>query len=171
MFRVSSHTSSPCERTALVPFPHTSLLLASPRGLSMVPKHNDGRTAYLETDQPRLTVARLSASAAIRSRSSRSPPTPLRPISGGCTFCQQDKEECDVCGVPLAVTVDLGAGRAKPPSQRLRAKWLRDAEVTSVNMHRLGESFVEKVSNGGRGERATPSSHMGREAGEQICGE
>jgi hypothetical protein len=52
-----------------------------------------------------------------------------------------------VCGVPLALTVDLGAGRAKPPTQRLRAKGVRDAKVTSVNMHRLGESFVEKVSD------------------------
>jgi len=64
-----------------------------------------------------------------------------------CTLCQQNKEECDVCGVPLALTVDLGAGRANPPTQRLRAKGVRDAEVTSVNMHRLGESFVEKVSD------------------------
>ena len=51
-----------------------------------------------------------------------------------CTLCQQDKEECDVCGVPLALTVDLGAGRAKSSTQRLRAKGVRDAEVTSVNM-------------------------------------
>jgi hypothetical protein len=52
-----------------------------------------------------------------------------------------------VCGVPLTLTADLGAGRAKASTQRPRAKWLRDAEVTSVNMHRLGESFVEKVSD------------------------
>ena len=64
-----------------------------------------------------------------------------------CTLCQQDKEECDVCGVPLALTVDLGAGRAKSSTQRLRAKGVKGAEVTSVNMHRLGESFVEKVSD------------------------
>ena len=64
-----------------------------------------------------------------------------------CTLCQQDKEECDVCGVPLALTADLGAGRAKSSTQRLRAKGVRGSEVTSVNMHRLGESFVEKVSD------------------------
>ncbi len=52
-----------------------------------------------------------------------------------------------MCGVPLSVTVDLGAGRAKSSTQRLRAKGMRGAEVTSVNMHRLGESFVEQVSN------------------------
>ena len=64
-----------------------------------------------------------------------------------CTLCQQDKEECDVCGVPLTLTADLGAGRAKSSTQRPRAKGVRDAKVTSVNMHRLGESFVEKVSD------------------------
>ncbi len=52
-----------------------------------------------------------------------------------------------MCGVPLTLTEDLGAGRAKASTQRPRAKWLGDAEVTSVNMHRLGESFVEKVSD------------------------
>ena len=52
-----------------------------------------------------------------------------------------------MCGVPLALTADLGVGRAKSSTQRLRAKGVRDAEVTSVNMHRLGESFVEKVSD------------------------
>ena len=52
-----------------------------------------------------------------------------------------------MCGVPLTLTADLGAGRAKASTQRPLAKWLRDAEVTSVNMHRLGESFVEKVSD------------------------
>jgi hypothetical protein len=36
---------------------------------------------------------------------------------------------------------------AASSTQRPRAKWLRDAEVTSVNMHRLGESFVEEVSD------------------------
>ena len=52
-----------------------------------------------------------------------------------------------MCGVPLTLTADLGASRAKASAQRPRAKRLRDAEVTSVNMHRLGESFVEKVSD------------------------
>jgi hypothetical protein len=59
-----------------------------------------------------------------------------------CTLCQQDKEECDVCGVPLTLTADLGASGVKASTQR-PAKRLRDAEVTIVNMHRLGESFVE----------------------------
>jgi hypothetical protein len=40
-----------------------------------------------------------------------------------------------VCGVPLALTVDLGAGRAKSSTQRLQAKGVRGAEVRSVNMH------------------------------------
>jgi hypothetical protein len=61
-----------------------------------------------------------------------------------CTLCQQDKVECDVCGVPLTLTADLGASGAKASTQR-PAKRLRDAEVTIVNMHRLGENFVEKV--------------------------
>ena len=52
-----------------------------------------------------------------------------------------------MCGVPLTLTADLGASRAKASTQRPRAKRLRDAEVASVNMHRLGESFVEKVSD------------------------
>jgi len=52
-----------------------------------------------------------------------------------------------VCSVPLELTADPGAGRAKSSTQRLRAKEVKGAEVTSVNMHRLGESFVEKVSD------------------------
>ena len=52
-----------------------------------------------------------------------------------------------MCSVPLALTADPGAGRAKSSTQRLRAKGVKGAEVTSVNMHRLGESFVEKVSD------------------------
>jgi hypothetical protein len=42
------------------------------------------------------------------------------------------------------LTADRGASGAKASTQR-PAKPLRDAEVTTVNMHRLGESFVEKV--------------------------
>ncbi len=49
-----------------------------------------------------------------------------------------------MCGVLLTLTVDLGASGAKASTQR-PAKRLRDAEATIVNMHRLGESFVEKV--------------------------
>jgi hypothetical protein len=52
-----------------------------------------------------------------------------------------------VCGVPLALTADLGTGRVKSSTQRLRVKGVKRDEVTSVNMHRLGETFVEKVSN------------------------
>jgi len=75
-----------------------------------------------------------------------------------CTLCQQDKEECDMCRVPLALTADLGADRPKSSTQRLRAKGVKGAEVTSVNMHRLGESFVEKVSDVRR--RATVDSKV-----------
>ena len=53
--------------------------LATPRGLSMAPKRNDCHAAYLETEPPRRTAARLSASADMRSRSSRPPPPPSRP--------------------------------------------------------------------------------------------
>ena len=42
------------------------------------------------------------------------------------------------------LTADRGASGAKASTQK-PAKRLRDAEVTTVNMHRLGESFVEKV--------------------------
>jgi len=52
-----------------------------------------------------------------------------------------------MCGVPLTLTAGLGVSRSKVSTERPRAKWLRDAEVTSVNMYRLGESFVEKVSD------------------------
>ena len=45
----------------------------------MAPKRNDGRAAYLETEPPRRTAARLSARAAMHSRSSRPPPPPVRP--------------------------------------------------------------------------------------------
>ena len=44
------------------------------------------------------------------------------------------------------LTADRGASGAKASTQR-PAKRLRDAEATIVNMHRLGESFVEKVIN------------------------
>jgi hypothetical protein len=66
---------------------------------------------------------------------------------GCCTLCQQEKGECDVCSVPTALTTNPGAGGAKSCAQRLQAKGMKGAEVVSVNMHRLGESFVEKVSD------------------------
>jgi hypothetical protein len=53
-----------------------------------------------------------------------------------------------VCIVPLTLTADPGADRVKPSTQRPQSKGVKGAEVTSVNMHRLGESFkvVEKVA-------------------------
>ena len=64
-----------------------------------------------------------------------------------CTFCQQDKEECYVCSAPLTLTTDPRGGSAKSYAQRSQEKGTRGAVVTSVNMHKLGESFVEKVSD------------------------
>ena len=58
-----------------------------------------------------------------------------------CTLCQQNREECDVCGIPLMLTAGREASGAKTSTQR-PAKRLRDTEVRTVNMHRLGESFV-----------------------------
>ena len=66
---------------------------------------------------------------------------------GWCTLCQQDKEECDVCSAPLTLTTDPRGGSAKSYAQRSQAKGTRGAVVTSVYMHKLGESFVEKVSD------------------------
>ena len=54
-----------------------------------------------------------------------------------CTLCQQNREECDVCGIPLMLTADREASGAKTSTQR-PAKRLRDTEVRTVNMHRLG---------------------------------
>jgi hypothetical protein len=68
-------------------------------------------------------------------------------VTWGCTLCQQDKEECDVCSAPLTLTTDPKVGSAKSFAQRSQAKGMRGAVVTSVNMHRLGESIVEKVSD------------------------
>jgi hypothetical protein len=66
---------------------------------------------------------------------------------GWCTLCQQEKEEFDVCSVPITLTTNPGAGGAKSYAERLQAKGMKSTEVVSVNMHRLGESFVEKVSD------------------------
>ena len=66
---------------------------------------------------------------------------------GWCTLCQQEKGECDVCSVPNTLTTNPGAGGAKSYAQRLQVLGWKSAEVVSVNMHRLGESFVEKVSD------------------------
>jgi hypothetical protein len=64
---------------------------------------------------------------------------------GWCTLCQQEKGECDVCSIPI--TTNPGTGGAKSYAQRSQAKGMKSAEVVSVNMHRLGESFVEKASD------------------------
>ncbi len=66
---------------------------------------------------------------------------------GWCTHCQQEKGECDVCSVPITPTTNPGEGGAKSCAQRLQVKGRKRAEVVSVNMHLLGESFVEKVSD------------------------
>jgi hypothetical protein len=66
---------------------------------------------------------------------------------GWCTLCQQEKGENDVCSVPITLTTNPGAGGAKSYAQRSQAKGMKGAEVVKVNMHRLGESFVEKVSD------------------------
>ena len=52
-----------------------------------------------------------------------------------------------MCRVPITLTTTPEAGGAKSYAQRLQAKGRKSAEVVSVNMHRLGESFVEKVSD------------------------
>jgi hypothetical protein len=67
-----------------------------------------------------------------------------------CTSCQQDKEECDVCRVPLALTADPGAGRAKSSTQRLRAKGVKGATV-SANDFYVHQSPVGIKRDGERG--------------------
>jgi hypothetical protein len=52
-----------------------------------------------------------------------------------------------VCSVPRTLTANSGVGGAKSYAQRLQAKGMKSAEVVSVNMHKLGESFVKKVSD------------------------
>ena len=52
-----------------------------------------------------------------------------------------------MCSVPNTLTTNPGAGGAKSYAQRSQAKGMKGAEVVGVNMHRLGESFVEKVSD------------------------
>ena len=42
-----------------------------------------------------------------------------------CTLCQQEKEECDVCSVPITLTTNPGAGGAKSYAQRLHAKGMK----------------------------------------------
>ena len=52
-----------------------------------------------------------------------------------------------MCSVPITLTANSGVGGANSYAQRLQAKGMKSAEVVSVNMHKLGESFVEKVSD------------------------
>ena len=52
-----------------------------------------------------------------------------------------------MCSVPITLTATPGVGGAKLYVQRLQAKGMKSAEMVSVNMHKLGESFVEKVSD------------------------
>ncbi len=52
-----------------------------------------------------------------------------------------------MCSVPITPTTNPGEGGAKSYAQRLQVKGKKNAEMVSINMHRLGESFVEKVSD------------------------
>jgi hypothetical protein len=61
-----------------------------------------------------------------------------------------------VCSVSLTPTINPGAGGGKSCAQRSKAKGMKSAEGVSVNMDRLGESFVENVSDVRR--RATVDS-------------
>ena len=84
---------------------------------------------------------------------------------GWCTLCQQEKGECDVCSVSITLTTNPGAEGEKSYTQRSQAKGMKGAEGVSVNMHRLGESFVEKVSDVRRratvdGKAAAPGESM-----------
>ena len=67
----------------------------------------------------------------------------------------QEKEECDVCSVPI--TLNQSRGRRR---EVLRTEVTGEGDenrwVVSVNMHKLGERFVEKVSDVRR--RATVDS-------------
>ena len=78
---------------------------------------------------------------------------------GWCALWQQDKEECDVCSVSLTLTADPGAGSAKSYAQRLQAKGMKGAEVASVNMHRLGESFAVGGPKEETGSTVTTTCH------------
>ena len=60
-----------------------------------------------------------------------------------CTLCQQNREECDVCGIPSMLAVDRGVSGGKTFTQK-PAKRPRDAEVTTVNMHRLGKVLLRR---------------------------
>jgi hypothetical protein len=52
-----------------------------------------------------------------------------------------------VCSVPITSTTNPGAEDGKSYAQRSKVKGMKGTEVISVNMHQLGESFVENVSD------------------------
>ena len=52
-----------------------------------------------------------------------------------------------MCSVSITLTTNPGAEGEKSYAQRSQAKGMKGAEGVSANMHRLGESFVEKVSD------------------------
>ena len=55
----------------------------------------------------------------------------------------------------MTSTINSGAEDGKSYAQRSKAKGMKGAEVISVNMHRLGESFVEIESVSDVRRRAT----------------
>jgi hypothetical protein len=65
----------------------------------------------------------------------------------------------------MPLITDPGAGGVNSYAQRLQAKGMKGSRVVSVNMHHLGESFVEKVSDVRRratvdGEAAAPGESL-----------
>jgi hypothetical protein len=78
-----------------------------------------------------------------------------------------------VCSVSITLTATPGVGGAKSYAQRVQAKGMKSTEMVSVNMHKLGESFVEKVSDVRRratvdGRAAVPGESL--EFLAHICG-
>jgi hypothetical protein len=70
-----------------------------------------------------------------------------------------------VCSGLIPPITDPGAGGAKSYAQRSQEKGMKGSKVVSVNMHHLGESFVEKVSDVRRratvdGEATAPGESM-----------
>jgi hypothetical protein len=78
----------------------------------------------------------------------------------------------------MRILVSRGIGGIDERMRGLTQRWFdmvdwRSAQVGSARLgvSRSIEGYARKLVTGGRGECATPSSHMGRAAGEQICGE
>ena len=64
---------------------------------------------------------------------------------GWCTLCQQAEEKCDVYSAPMPPVTNFGAANEEYHTQGLKDKRMKGAEViASVNMHQLGENFVER---------------------------